>query len=111
MARSSSSGRFPPCRSADRNFGGVAMDLGLAGKVALVTASSEGLGRAIALELAQEGAKLSICARREAPLATAQAALEAAGAEALAVPCDMTRRADIERLVERTVERFGRIDI
>ena len=87
------------------------MNLGLDGKVALVTASSQGLGRAIAMELAQEGAKVVLCARRKEPLEEARAAIEAAGGQALAVPADMARREDIEILVGRTIDRFGRIDI
>ena len=56
------------------------MDLGLNGKVAAVTASSQGIGKAIAMELAQEGAKVAICARRQGPLDETKAAIEAAAA-------------------------------
>lgn len=90
----------------------MAMDLGLQGKVAIVTGASEGIGRATAHRLAAEGARVAICARREDVLnRAAQEIATATGAEVLAVPCDVTRPEDLERLVSRTVERFGRLDI
>ena len=87
------------------------MDLGLNDKVAAVTASSQGLGRAIAIELAQEGAKVAICARRQGPLDEAKAAIEAAGGEAFSCVADMSRREDVERFVNDTAAHFGRLDI
>jgi 3-oxoacyl-[acyl-carrier protein] reductase len=72
------------------------VELGLDGKVALVTASSKGLGRASALALSQEGAKVVLCAREEGPLAEAAAALPG---EALAVPADVTDPGTPARLV------------
>ncbi len=87
------------------------MDLNLTGRVALVTASSLGIGQAIAMELAQEGCKVAICARRAEPLEATRAALEAAGAEAIAVQADMTKPEDIERFVQAAKDRFGTIDI
>ena len=87
------------------------MDLGLNGKVAAVTASSQGLGEAIAKELAQEGAKVAICARRQGPLDEAKAAIEAAGGEAFSCVADMSRREDVERFVNDTAAHFGRLDI
>ena len=87
------------------------MDLGLNDKVAAVTASSQGLGRAIAIELAQEGAKVAICARRQGPLDEAKAAIEAAGGEAFSCVADMSRRDDVERFVNDTAAHFGRLDI
>lgn len=88
------------------------MDLGLRDKVALVTAASRGLGFAIARELAQEGARVAICARSPGPLQAAAAALrEATGAEILAVPADVSRPEDVDRLVGAVRDRFGRIDI
>ncbi len=89
------------------------MDLGIAGRVALVTAASKGLGRASAVALAAEGAKVAICARGADSLADAEA--ELAGltgpADVLAVQADVTEPGAPARLVAATVERFGRLDI
>ena len=87
------------------------MDLGLKGKVAAVTGGSDGIGRATALKLAQEGAKVAICARRQEPLDKTAAEIRKAGAEALAVAADMSKPADIERFMKAVIERFGRVDI
>ncbi len=87
------------------------MDLELAGKVALVTGASRGIGRAIAEELAAEGARLVIAARGIEALEETQRALEATGAEVLAVPTDVGDDASVEALVEKARERFGQIDI
>ena len=88
------------------------MDLELAGKVVMVAAASQGIGRATALGFAREGARLSICARQPAELeATARGIVERTGAEVLAVPTDLTRAAEIETWVERSVERFGGVDV
>jgi 3-oxoacyl-[acyl-carrier protein] reductase len=88
------------------------MDLGLKGRVAIVTGSSQGIGKAIALGLAQEGVRVSICARNEKQLdETAKEMRLATGIEAFAVPTDLTKEDDIRRLVAKTAEAFGRIDI
>jgi 3-oxoacyl-[acyl-carrier protein] reductase len=88
------------------------MDLGLKDKVALVAASSTGLGRAVAEELAAEGAKLILCARHPETLnATRDKIAEQRGAEVCAVPSDLTQLQDIERVVTTGIERFGKIDI
>jgi len=87
------------------------MDLELAGKVALVTGASRGIGRAIAEGLAAEGARLVIAARGVEALAEARQALEASDAEVLAVPTDVGNDAAVEALVEHARERFGPIDI
>jgi 3-oxoacyl-[acyl-carrier protein] reductase len=88
------------------------MDLGIKGKPALVVAASKGLGKACALELAAEGARVAICARTEADLrAAAQEIRAKTGGEALAIPADVTRRQDVERAVAATVEAFGGLDI
>jgi 3-oxoacyl-[acyl-carrier protein] reductase len=86
------------------------VDLGIGGRVALVTAASKGLGRATAVALAREGAKVAICARGAEALADAEAEL-ARYTEVLAVPADVTGPAEPARLVAATVERFGRLDI
>ena len=88
------------------------MDLGLHDKVALVTAASRGLGRAVALRLAQEGAHVAICARGEAQLVETAAQIEAqTGRQALVLPADVSAPSAADGLVEATVERFGRIDV
>lgn len=87
------------------------MDLGLNGKVALVTASSQGIGRAVAAELAKEGANVAICARGKDSLEGAAAALREHGTRVLPVQADVTRAADVQMVVDRTVEEFGRVDI
>ena len=88
------------------------MDLGLKSKVALVAAGSRGLGRAVAEELAAEGASLVLCARDSRTLDETAAAIEkSSNAQVLAVPADVTVTNDIMRLVETGIEKFGRIDI
>jgi 3-oxoacyl-[acyl-carrier protein] reductase len=88
------------------------MDLGLKGKTALVTGGSKGIGKAVARGLAQEGARVAICARGKADLdATATAISQATGSEVFPVAGDLTREADVQRIVDATVARFGRIDI
>src|SRR5882724_7352363 len=88
------------------------MDLGLKGKVALVAASSRGLGRAVAEELAAEGASLVLCARNAQALAeTSSAIVGNSGAQVLAVPVDLAVAGDVKRVVDSGIERFGRIDI
>lgn len=88
------------------------MDLGLKGRIALVAASSKGLGRACARELAREGARVAICARDPGALNAARDAIAAeTGAEVLAVPADMAAAADIERVVAETVRHFGGLHI
>ncbi len=86
------------------------MDLGISGRVALVTAASKGLGRASAVALAREGANVVICARGADALAAA-AAEAGADAEVLAIPADVTDPAVPAQLVAAAVERFGRLDI
>lgn len=88
------------------------MDLGLRGKVAIVCASSKGIGRAAAEALGREGVRLALCARDERALgATASELQERTGAEVLAVPADLRREEDINRLVRETLARYGRLDI
>nr|HID12536.1 SDR family oxidoreductase [Anaerolineae bacterium] len=88
------------------------MDLGLHGKVALVTAASRGLGKAVALRLAQEGANVVICARNESSLHESAAEIETlTEAAVLPVPADVSDPAAADALVKATIERFGRLDI
>ena len=88
------------------------MDLGLTGKVAVVAASSQGLGRASALALAREGARVTICARTEADLQAAAGDIrQQTGAEVLAVPADLASADGITSVVLATVEHFGGVDV
>ncbi|MBI2460423.1 MAG: SDR family oxidoreductase [Candidatus Rokubacteria bacterium] len=88
------------------------MELGLKGRGALVAAASKGIGRACALGLAAEGARVAICARTRADLETAAEEIRAkTGAEVLAFPADVTRAEDVKALVEAAVRAFGRLDV
>lgn len=88
------------------------MDLGLKGRVALVAASSKGLGKASALALAREGARVTICARTEADLqAAAEEIRRETRAEVLAVQADLATAEGIQKVVAGTVERFGGVDV
>ncbi len=88
------------------------MELGLKGKVALVTGGSKGIGKAVARGLAEEGVKVAICARSRGDLDDAVTAIvKATGGEVFAVAGDLTREADVEKIVAATVGRFQRIDI
>ena len=88
------------------------MDLGLKGKVALVTASSEGLGFACAARLAEAGCSVAICGRREAALSAARDKLARGGAsDVQAVSADLADARSLEHLVAEVLRRFGRLDI
>jgi 3-oxoacyl-[acyl-carrier protein] reductase len=88
------------------------MDLGLKGKVAIITGGSEGIGRAAAQSLGREGASVVVCARREEVLRqAAHDVAEATGAEVVPVTADVTNALDVERLIQAAVDRFGRLDI
>ena len=83
----------------------------LDGQIAVITGSGRGIGRAIALAYAREGAKLALAARSETELQETVSAVSELGAEAIAVRTDVTSQEDTERLAHRVVERFGRIDV
>jgi len=88
------------------------MDMGIKDKVAIVTASSKGLGKAVALGLSREGVKLTICARGEGELQTTAREIESeTSTEVLAVPCDVSKSEEIEKVVADTVNKFGTVDI
>lgn len=87
------------------------MDLGLQGKVVLITGGSQGIGRATAVAFAREGARVAICARGKEALEQAAAEVAAAGGEVLAEPADVNMLADIERFVALAAERFGGVDV
>src|SRR5215470_6455321 len=88
------------------------MDLGLKEKVALIGGASQGLGRAVAEELAAEGCSLVLCARNEKTLAeTCDAIRKKTGADVIPAVGDLSITADVERIYREGVERFGQIDI
>jgi 3-oxoacyl-[acyl-carrier protein] reductase len=88
------------------------VDLGLSGKVAVVGASSKGLGKASALALAREGARVTICARTASDLEAAASEIRAeTDAEVLAVRADLATADGVSSVVAATVERFGGIDV
>ena len=88
------------------------MDLGLKDKVAVVGASSKGLGKAIALGLAEEGAKVTICARDADTLeATAAEIRDKTGTEVLAASTDVSQPEQVSGLIDKAIDQFGGIDI
>ena len=99
-----------PTRTSTRRISG--WDLGLSGKVALVAASSKGLGRAVAFELAREGCDLIMCARTESTLSAAASEIrESAGRTVIDVAADLSTDAGVQKVVDAGVKQFGRIDI
>jgi 3-oxoacyl-[acyl-carrier protein] reductase len=87
------------------------VDLGLSGKAALVTGASRGLGRAIALELAHEGARVTLCARGQEVLEATAAEVRRLGAVAVAVVADVTTEAGVQKVVEAAIGAFGGVDV
>jgi 3-oxoacyl-[acyl-carrier protein] reductase len=87
------------------------VDLGLKGKVMLLTGGSRGIGKAIALTLAEEGCNMTVCARGKEALDAAAERIRAKGVEVLAVQADVSKPEDNGKLVSRALEKFGRIDI
>ena len=87
------------------------MDLGLTGKIALVTGGSHGIGAAIALELAREGADVAICAREAGALDETARSLVAFGRQVVAVPADLATVAGVQAVVSTALATLGRIDI
>ncbi len=87
------------------------MDLQLKDKVAIVPASSSGLGRAVARSFGREGARVVMCSRDEAAIEEAAADVRATGAEVLAMTTDVTKPDAIEALISAAVGRFGGVDI
>jgi 3-oxoacyl-[acyl-carrier protein] reductase len=88
------------------------MDLALRGKAALVAASSRGLGKAVALELSREGARVAICARTRQRLEAAQSEIAGeTGGEVLPLVADVTQQSQVESLVHQVNAQFGSVDI
>ena len=87
------------------------MDLGLKGKVALITAASKGLGKATAMTFAREGAHVVINARSDELEIAADEIRAVTGSQVLAVNGDITQQADIDVLVETAINKFGKVDI
>ena len=83
----------------------------LNGKIALVTGGGQGLGRAVALELARRGADVVISGRTESKLIAVAAEIEAIGAKVATVTGDVAVRSDVERMIAAAVEHFGGLDI
>ena len=80
-------------------------------KVTLITGASQGLGRALALAFAREGARMAINARSQESIGPVAEEVEDTGAEVLALAADVSKGADVERMVDETVQRFGKIDV
>lgn len=87
------------------------MDLGLKGKVAFVAASSQGLGRSAAIELAREGASLVICGRNKTSLVATETEIKALGARVLSFQGDISDPTSNQRIVDAALKEFGRVDI
>src|SRR5215210_85126 len=89
------------------------MDLGISGRVAMVAAASKGIGKAVALGLAEEGCRVSICARNQEALDAARLDLESyiGPNDVFAMTADVSSADDLKRWFDRTVERFGTVDI
>ncbi len=86
------------------------MDLELAGKVVLITGGTDGLGLALTRQLGTEGASVAVCGRDEGRLRAAEASVQEAGGDVLALRADVTSAADLEAFVDAAVGRWGRID-
>lgn len=115
----------------DRNAGGLIALAGAAGaalllaravakrerqydfrdKVVLITGSSRGLGLVLARQLAAQGARLVLCARNADDLEAAESELRSRGADVDAIPCDLARSEDVERMVNQIIDRHGRVDV
>lgn len=83
----------------------------LRGRVVVITGGSRGLGLALARELAKRDARLAICSRSLTQLESARQELAAAGAEVLALACDVTDRSEVQRLIDTVINHYGKIDV
>lgn len=87
------------------------MDLGIKGKVALVTGGSQGIGKGVALKLAAEGAIVVIAARGQTSLDEVADRIKHQGGQALAIAADVSKAGDCQKLIQQIREKFGRLDI
>src|SRR5882762_10290995 len=99
------------CRSIPLDAGRRNSVTRLAGKVALITGGGTGIGRAIALAFAREGASVAVAGRRLEKLREVIVEVQKAGGAGLAMECDVTHAREVERAVKGTVERFGRLNV
>jgi NAD(P)-dependent dehydrogenase (short-subunit alcohol dehydrogenase family) len=83
----------------------------LSGKVALITGSTRGIGKAIAVEMAKHGARVTVSSRKAEACQEVAAEIAAAGGEALPFACNVGRKAELQALVDETLARWGRIDV
>ena len=82
----------------------------LTGQVAIITGSSRGIGQSIAETMAQQGAKVVISSRKPEPCEAVAAGIRKAGGDATVIPCNISQKSQVEALVAKTVEKYGRLD-
>jgi NAD(P)-dependent dehydrogenase (short-subunit alcohol dehydrogenase family) len=87
------------------------MDKEFADRVVLVTGSTSGIGRAVSLRFAEGSANLAIVGRKEAALAEVSRLIEADGGKSLSITADVTKAPDVQRAIDETISRFGRLDV
>lgn len=87
------------------------MDFGLKGKVAFVAASSQGLGKAVAIELAKEGSSIILCARSRETLLKTESEIKSIGVRVLSIVGDLSLAEDRDRIISTTLKEFGKVDI
>lgn len=83
----------------------------LSGKIAVITGAGSGIGQSVALEFSRARAKIVCCGRRENKLLETASLIQKVGGEALVVPTDVTQKDQVDSMVTRTLEHFGRIDV